>query len=149
MQVRAGVSAAAASETKKADDQDKEKELPVKTSKAPKKKRPQTENKERVYVDKVGELDVLCGRGGRSNHHPGNKRYRQVVSEMKASYRNIGSKSAKTDLSRAIVDHVYSYGGRFLKMDKASGKYFVLSIDEGRKKTSQALREAKTVKWTA
>ena len=94
-------------------------------------------------------LDILCGRGGRSNHHPGNKKYRHVVRVMKASYRNIDTKSAKTDVSRAIVEHVYDYGGRFLKQDKATGKYHVLSPVEARKKTSQALREAKDVKWTA
>jgi hypothetical protein len=100
-------------------------------------------------VNEPTECDILCGRGGRSNHHPGNKRYRQVVSEMKASYKTIGSKAAKTGLSRAIVDHVYNYGGRFLKkLDGENGKYQVLSVIEGRKKTSQALREAKDVKWT-
>ena len=100
-------------------------------------------------VKEPSYLDVLCGRGGRSNHHPGNKKYRQVVRVMKASYRNIDTKSAKTDVSRAIVEHVYNYGGRFLKQDKATGKYYVLSPVEARKKTSQALREAKDVKWTA
>lgn len=100
-------------------------------------------------VDEPTDCDILCGRGGRSNHHPGNKRYRQVVSEMKASYKTIGSKAAKTGLSSAIVDHVYNYGGRFLKkMDGKAGKYQVLSVIEGRKKTSQALREAKDAKWT-
>jgi hypothetical protein len=100
-------------------------------------------------VDDPTDCDILCGRGGRSNHHPGNKRYRQVVSEMKASYKTIGSKAAKTGLSSAIVDHVYNYGGRFLKkMDGKPGKYQVLSVIEGRKKTSQALREAKDAKWT-
>jgi hypothetical protein len=102
----------------------------------------------RQYIDDAAKADVLCGRGGRSNHHPGNKRYRQVVSEMKASYRSIGSKSAKTDLSRAIVDHVYKYGGRFLKTELGTGKYYILTPAEARKKTSQALREAKDVKWT-
>jgi hypothetical protein len=100
------------------------------------------------YVQEVTELDVMCGRGGKSNHHAGNKRYRQVVSQMKASYKNIGSKSAKTDLSRTIVEHVFKYGGRFLKADKDSGKFILLTPAEARKKTSQALREAKHVKWT-
>jgi hypothetical protein len=103
----------------------------------------------RHWVEEPSSLDVLCGRGGRSNHHPGNKIYRQVVSDMKASYRNIGSKSAKTDLSRAIVDHVFKDGGRFVKMDKASGKFIILTTYEARKKTSQALREPKDAKWTA
>jgi hypothetical protein len=105
-------------------------------------------HKEVVIVDEATDFDVLCGRGGRTNHHPGNKRYRQVVSDMKAGYKTIGSKAEKTGLSRAIVDHVYNYGGRFLKLDRKTGKYQVLSVIEGRKKTSQALREAKDIKWT-
>jgi hypothetical protein len=103
----------------------------------------------RQWVEEPSSLDILCGRGGRSNHHPGNKIYRQVVSEMKSSYRKIGSKSVKTDLSRAIVDHVFKDGGRFVKMDKASGKFIILTTYEARKKTSQALRESKDAKWTA
>jgi hypothetical protein len=105
-------------------------------------------NGEGRIIAKPSQLDILCGRGGRSNHHEGNKRYRQVVGEMKASYRTVGSKSAKTDLSRAIVEHVQSYGGRFVKLDKGTGKFVVLPPSEARKKTSQALREAKDVKWT-
>ncbi len=100
-------------------------------------------------VDEVFNADVLCGRGGKSNHHPGNKRYRQVISQMKSGYRQIGNKTAKTDLSRAIVDHVYEYGGRFLRYEKAIGKFIVLTPSEARKKTSQALREAKDVKWVS
>ena len=95
----------------------------------------------------VKDNDILCGRGGKSNHHPGNKKYRLVISRMKMNYRKIGSKILKTDLSRAIVEHVYGYGGRFLKYDKESSKYAVLSPAESRKKTSQALREMKEVKW--
>jgi hypothetical protein len=109
---------------------------------------PPSSNGEGRIIGKPSDLDILCGRGGRSNHHVGNKRYRQVVGEMKASYRTVGSKSAKTDLSRAIVEHVQSYGGRFVKLDKGTGKYVVLGPSEARKKTSQALREAKNIKWT-
>lgn len=102
----------------------------------------------RVFVDEIRENDVLCGRGGKSNHHIGNKKYRQVVSEMKQGYRGISAKTAKTDLSRQIVDHVLEYGGRFLKRDASSGRYYILKHNEARKKTSQALRETKVLKWT-
>ena len=84
---------------------------------------------------------------GKSNHHPGNKRYRQVVSEMKRTYQSTGAKTAKTDLSRAIVEHVVSYGGRFIKRDEATGQYFLLTKAQARRKTSQALRETKELKW--
>jgi len=95
------------------------------------------------------ELFPLSSRaGGKSNHHVGNKRYRQVVSEMKNMYRSTEAKAIKTDLSRAIVDHVCSYGGRFVKKEESSGRHYLLTKDEARKKTSQALRETKSLKWT-
>ena len=54
----------------------------------------------------------------------------------------------KTDLSRAIVEHVCNYGGRFVKKEDMTGRYYILTKAEARKKTSQALRETKELKWT-
>jgi hypothetical protein len=107
------------------------------------------DNKGRFYIDSISANDVLCGRGGRSNHHTGNKRYRQVVGHMKYAYQQCPAKTLKTDLSRAIVEHCCSYGARFVKQDEAAGKYYVLTKAEARKKTSQALRETKAIKWIA
>jgi hypothetical protein len=101
----------------------------------------------REYVDTVGECDILSERGGKANHHSGNKRYRKVVSEIRAMYRDTADKKAKTDLSKAILEYVDSYGGRFLKKDR-EGRYFIMTRAEARKKTSQALRETKELKWT-
>jgi len=100
----------------------------------------------RVYIDKVHDLDVLCGRGGKSNHHCGNKLYRQVVNDMKMNYRSIDGKKAKTNLSQAIVNHVIGYGARYVKKEDSTGRYYLLSHAEARKKTSQALREIKETK---
>ena len=60
---------------------------------------------------------------------------------MKEQYRNTEEKDDKTDLSRSIVDRVYEYGGRFVKKDAGSDRYYILSKSEARIKTSQALRE--------
>jgi len=96
----------------------------------------------RVYIDKINDLDVLCGRGGRSNHHCGNKLYRQIVKEMKTNYRSIDGKKCKTNLlSQAVVRLVVACGGRFVKKEHSTGRYYLLSRAEARKKTSQALRE--------
>ena len=89
-------------------------------SKNKKKKEPRQRQKEiklvpEDYVDQPTELDVVSGRGGFSNHHPGNKRYRQVIKDMKSQYKSIANKFEKTCLSRSIVNYVYSYGGRFLR----------------------------------
>lgn len=107
----------------------------------------------RIYIDRVRPTDILCGRGGRSNHHPGNKRYRQIVGNIKFAYQQCPAKTLKTDLSQAIVENCYSYGARFVKQegggkDDDGGRYYVLTKAEARKKTSQALRETKALKWT-
>jgi len=103
-----------------------------------------------VWVEDVRDNDIICGRGGRSNNHVGNKKYRQVVAEMKKAYRGTDSRKDKTKLSRAIVTHIQSpeYGGRFIKMDPISGRYYQVDNVEARMKTSQALRETKILKWT-
>jgi hypothetical protein len=103
----------------------------------------------RTYVETVLEFDILCGRGGKSNHHPGNKMYRHVVGYMKKRYHHCPGKAEKTDLSRQIVDYCTAYGARFLKHETETGQYYILSKDEARRKTSQALREPKMLKWTA
>lgn len=103
---------------------------------------------EQVPDASAKEWDILSGRGGKSNHHPGNKRFRQVVDEMKNKYRTTNVKTDKTALSKAIVDYVESYGGRFLtKKNAKGGHYRVMTKAESRKKTSQALRETKELKW--
>lgn len=96
----------------------------------------------------IGDWDVLCGRGGESNNHVGNKRYRKVVDERKAEYRKINSKQRKlkTVFVRDIVSHINKCGGRFIDVD-SKGKYYVVTMEKARKKTSQALRETKELKW--
>ena len=102
-----------------------------------------------VREDDIRDDDILGGRGGLSNHHVGNKRFRKIVADMKEMYRETGVKTDKTALSRAIVAFVDSKGGRFL-IKKANGKggWRVMTSAEARKKTSQALRETKELKWT-
>ncbi len=99
--------------------------------------------------ESVGEWDVLCGRGGESNNFIGNRKYRNMVNERKPAYREIPLKNrkAKTAFVRGIVQHVNNCGGRFVDLDETSGQYYVVTMDKARKKTSQALRETKELKW--
>jgi len=91
----------------------------------------------KTYVEPC-ELDVLLGRGGRSNHWPGNVRYREEISDRKTMYSLVG-REEKTDLAQELVNYVGSYGGRFLEHD-AGGWYVVANIT-ARRKAGQALRE--------
>jgi hypothetical protein len=92
----------------------------------------------KVYVEPT-DLDILGGRGGKSNHHPGNKRYRAEIENLKEWYTKIDDKDEKTDLSQCLVDFCQSYGARFLQFD-GKGWYIIENI-EARRKASQALRE--------
>jgi hypothetical protein len=98
--------------------------------------------------EKIGDWDVLCGRGGESNNFIGNKKYRSIVNERKDEYRAIPLKQrkAKTAFVRSIVQHVNNCGGRFVDIGD-NGRYFVATMERARKKTSQALRETKELKW--
>lgn len=94
------------------------------------------------FVEDPTDLDVLLGRGGKSNHHPGNKKYRDEVGNLQQWYK-ASQKNEKTDLSQCLVNYVHSYGGRFLKAD-ASGKWYIVTNLVARRKASQALREHAT-----
>uniref|UniRef100_A0A7S1ZNQ2 DUF6824 domain-containing protein n=1 Tax=Ditylum brightwellii TaxID=49249 RepID=A0A7S1ZNQ2_9STRA len=90
------------------------------------------------------EKDVLFGRGGKGNHHPGNKEYRAFVKDLKEQYTR-SSKAEKTALSKSIIDYIKSSGGRFLMQDENDGWYEATN-QAARKKVSQAFREAERIK---
>jgi hypothetical protein len=67
------------------------------------------------------EIDVLCGRGGTSNHHPGNEWYRRLIRSNRALYRSC-PKHTKLLVSKAIVQAVYPTSGPWIKRRKACAK---------------------------
>jgi hypothetical protein len=86
--------------------------------------------------------DVLYGRGGGTNHHPGNKRYRKMVEERKMDYVN----SKRLDKPLVALDIIKQWReqdppGRFLKIDDRTGLWNDVGDKKAREKTSQALRE--------
>jgi len=86
--------------------------------------------------------DILYGRGGGTNHHPGNKRYRKLVEDRKIEYVN----SKRLDKPVVALDIVKKWRsqsppGRFLRMDDKTGLWSDVGDKKAREKTSQALRE--------
>jgi hypothetical protein len=96
----------------------------------------------KVYVEPQ-DADVLGGRGGRANNHPGNKRYLKAKEEMQPRYLE-ADKDYKTVLSRELVDKVTSWGGRFLKQEGPGDKWYLDTPIAARRKASQSLREINT-----
>lgn len=86
------------------------------------------------------ESDVLCGRGGGTNVHPGNKLFRDLINSHRREYLR-AKKNDKPDISRSIVRTIRETGGRFLKRDEKAGLWFEIGDDGAREKTSQALRQ--------
>lgn len=105
------------------------------------------ENNPENNVRDPQDHDVLLGRGGLINTHPGNNWYRRLVHSNRALY-DQAKKHTKLLVSRAIVHHVQAQDppGRFLEKDKSTGLWKEASYDKAVHKTSQALREKKLFK---
>lgn len=91
-------------------------------------------------VSSYGENDVLSGRGGGTNVHPGNRNFRDLINLHRRAYLK-ARKNDKPAISRAIVRAIRESNGKFLKKDERSGLWFEIGDDAAREKTSQALRQ--------
>ena len=87
------------------------------------------------------DRDVLLGRGGMTNHHVGNRLYREKIEEFKPYYQKLSGKDEKQEFSKKVVNFVHSYSGRFLEKDAYSGGWVEVEKNKARKKVGQALRE--------
>ncbi len=97
-------------------------------------------------IEHPGMNDVMCGRGGGTNNHIGNVRFRQLVNGHKLRYL-AATKSEKPMVSREVVTiwRGLNPPGRFLKQnpsaDGKSGRWFDVGDKKAREKASQCLRE--------
>lgn len=98
-------------------------------------------------IRKPGNNDCLTGRGGGTNFHPGNIKYRTFVEDNKAGYRS-ATRNAKSTMSMKLVHDWRSQDppGRFLRINEFTGLWEDVGDEESRIKCSQALREKKVSK---
>jgi hypothetical protein len=92
----------------------------------------------------VKSVDVLCGRGGATNSHSGNRSFRSLVKRHQDSYLR-AKKRDKPSVADKVVEVIRKRGGRFLRRCEpaVNGKILWVDIgdDRAREKTCQALRE--------
>ena len=88
------------------------------------------------------DADVLCGRGGKVNKHPGNIVYRKVVDYNKSYYQSVHKKH-RILVSKSIVQAILNYGGRF--MGQKGKEWTPIGFKRAVQKTSQALRERSNI----
>ena len=88
------------------------------------------------------KADILRGRGGLTNRHPGNMKFRDEARKLRGNYRNKDcTRQEKFILSQQLANRVKEYGGRFLEKKKGSDLWFEMSDKDARKKCSQGKRE--------
>jgi len=93
----------------------------------------------------VGPHDVLLGRGGATNSHEGNRKFRTLVAEHQQEYLK-ARKREKVGIARRIVAIVHNNGGRFLKRTDNAQNWIEVTEKRAQEKTSQALREGLDVR---
>lgn len=89
----------------------------------------------------VTDNDVLFGRGGHTNKHPGNLRYRDMINTYRPSYVS-AQKIEKPNVARQVVKAMKEGDNpvRFLRKGE-DNKWYEVSDKEAAWKSSQALRE--------
>ena len=87
-----------------------------------------------------GENDVLFGRGGGTNAHLGNCRFRNLIHAHRRAYMK-AKKNDKPVINRFIVRSIREANGRFLKINEHDGLWYEVGDNGAREKTSQALRQ--------
>ena len=111
-----------------------------------KKKTPSTGNSNAAKKDSIEGArilnytnnDVLSGRGGRTNLHPGNRYYRELILSNCSAYVK-ATKMMKPEIAHQIEKKIRERGGRFLRRG-SDGMYCDIGESTAKEKTSQALR---------
>mmetsp|Transcript_26511 Transcript_26511/g.40540 ORF Transcript_26511/g.40540 Transcript_26511/m.40540 type:complete len:834 (-) Transcript_26511:99-2600(-) len=95
-----------------------------------------------VPIETPDANDVLFGRGGLTNHHPGNKKYRHIIANHKSDYVK-AAKIIKPRVARRIVYALRNANPpcRFLKKKTGDDHWYDVGDKAASEKTSQALRE--------
>ena len=101
-------------------------------------------------ITQPGPHDVMIGRGGGTNHNPGNIRFRQLICTRKDEYK-VAKRSQKPIIAQEIVSawRAQVPPGRFLKQDERTMLWYDVGDEEAKVKAAQKLRDSnKDNSWT-
>jgi len=88
---------------------------------------------------------VICGREKAAHNHAGNRRFRQLIQDHRASYQDATKRIEKSSITQKIVSAVSAVGGRFVRFEQDQSLWVELSDAEAHEKVSHALRSAKQI----
>jgi hypothetical protein len=92
------------------------------------------------------KFDVLCGRDHESLSHIGNRRFRAIVAKNREMYQYAKTRDDKYRITDEIIDVIHECGGRFLKKDPETDKWYNVGKHCAHEKVSHALRSARDPK---
>jgi len=101
-------------------------------------------------ITQPGPHDVMIGRGGGTNHNPGNTRFRQLICTRKDEYK-VAKRSQKPIIAQEIVSawRAQVPPGRFLKQDERTMLWYDVGNEQAKVKAAQKLRDSnKDNSWT-
>ena len=117
------------------DESQNDNELPKPTS--ANSRRPIYASSTNTPVSEHTELDVLCGRGGLTNNHPGNLWFRDEALKLCGEYSHSSTtKEQKSVIAFQLINSVKAKGGRFLMKGK-DGLWHFLDSKAEKNKASQ------------
>jgi hypothetical protein len=97
---------------------------------------------QRDYIEgDIRDVDYLVGRGGHNTRHPGNQTYLDQKDRLQECYTNAKTRSDKHQISKDLVHWVHARGGRFLKRDSVTRKWYIVPNDIAYKQARQKLTE--------
>ena len=89
----------------------------------------------------INDHDVLLGRNSNCYNHRGNKKFRFLTNQNVERFAAATLRTDKANVVSSIIEAIHSNGGRFLKQESRSKKWYVVSSNKTRSKTSHALRD--------
>jgi len=101
-------------------------------------------------ITQPGPHDVMIGRGGGTNHNPGNIRFRQLICTRKDEYK-VAKRSQKPIIAQEIVSawRAQVPPGRFLEQDERTMLWYDVGNEQAKVKAAQKLRDSnKDNSWT-
>ena len=91
-------------------------------------------------VASPAEVDVLCGKTSTSRH-PGNVFFRELILSKVGEYMLSVKKAQKGLIVANILKELVKNGARFMKKDKQSQQWSIISPADAREKVSHAIRD--------
>jgi hypothetical protein len=110
------------------------------------------------YTTELTPNDVLFGRGAPTFRHPGNVKFREIVTSRKAEYLATSRHGPKKKIANQVIHEILARDGRFLREVKTSAEARSLGISRGTQawvlvsegeinaKVKQALREGESTR---